>query len=153
MSYKHFTRDDRVALAALLKAHKSYETISDILGFNPTTIGREAKSGGGKNKYSVRVAQAKADQKRLEANQCHRKLGKDLDLTETVQVLLELEWSPEQIVGRMRLEQELGLITKDLNIASATTIYTWANPQEKIAALLPRKHNKYRRTKDASKRA
>jgi len=152
MSYRHFTRDDRVALAILLRTGRSYQEMSIDLGFDPTTIGREVKAAGGRKRYTVRTAQERAQGQRFRANQCHRKLGKDLDLTETVQVLLELEWSPEQIVGRMHLEQEQGLVAKELAVASTTTIYAWANWQPKVAALLPRKHTKYRRTRDASLR-
>ena len=152
MSHRHFSRDDRVALAALLRSGRNYQEIGTQLGFNPTSVSREVQANGGKKRYAVCTAHTRARKNRLVANQCHRKLGRDPDLTETIKVLLELEWSPEQICGRMRLEQNQRLISGELVVASATTIYSWANPRPMVAILLPRKHSKYHRTRDAAKR-
>lgn len=54
--------------------------------------------------------------------------------------LLKKHWSPEQITGRFWEE-------KKIRPTSATAIYDWCNSNPHLATLLPRKHNKYRRTK------
>jgi IS30 family transposase len=152
MSHTHLTRVDRVSLAVLLRAEKNYEEIAVVLGFHATSIGREVTAGGGRKSYTVKAGQKQADQKRRAANQCHRKMGKDAVLTDTVKSLLELQWSPEQIVGRMGFERDLGLVPTSQMVASTTTIYAWANPCPELCILLPRKHSKYRRTRSASLR-
>jgi IS30 family transposase len=60
MSYKHISRDDRVALVALLRVGKNYREIGEGLGFHPTAISREVNANGGKKKYGVRTAQTRA---------------------------------------------------------------------------------------------
>jgi len=152
MSHRHLSRDDRVRLAVLLRTGSTFVTIAKLLEVDPTSIGREVNSNGGRSGYSVRRAQARADENRRAANQCHRKLGRDQDLTETVKFLLKLDWSPEQISGRMKLEVELGLIAPELNLTSAQTIYSYVNPDVELSKLLPRGHSKYRRKHGAAMR-
>lgn len=145
MSYRHLTRDDRVALAAFLRAKTSLSEISVALGFHPSTIAREITRNSTPAEYSVLAAKRKSGLRRHAANQCHRQVGLDTDLTDTVKSLLELEWSPEQIAGRMKLEVVAGLVPKSFCLTSASSIYTWANPDPDLFKLLPRKHSKYRR--------
>ena len=95
--------------------------------------------------YTVKVAEFVTKARRLSANQQHRKLGKDRELTELVTSLLELGWSPEQIAGRMRYEH-------CSKVTSFSAIYEHVNPQVVLARLLPRKHSKYRRRHGISDR-
>jgi len=59
--------------------------------------------------------------------------------------LLSDGWSPEQVISRVNLE--LGI-----KISSPTSIYNYINPRKELHYLLPRKCNRYRRTKAAGLR-
>lgn len=133
-----FSKDERIELRGLLRSELSLREIAKILGRDPGSISREVVKGGGRKNYSVSGSQRMTQARRMGANQQHRKLGKDSELTNLVLDLLELDWSPEQIVGRMRYEN----LSK---ITSFSAIYSYINPRPDLAKLLPRKHNKYRR--------
>lgn len=63
MAHKHFTREDRVFLAKLLKKDTSILECARILDFHPSTIYRELKRGESNTtiKYSTKVASKSAD--------------------------------------------------------------------------------------------
>lgn len=145
MSYKHFTKYERVRLDTLLKVGADYRKIRDQLGFSLGAISYEVNANGGKKSYNPYQSDRKAKARRYEANQCHRKIGLDDWLTGEVIRLLKKHWSPEQIVGRFIEE-------KKIKPTSSTAIYDWCNKDKKLYVLLPRKHNKYRRTKAGNDR-
>lgn len=145
MSYKHFNRYDRVRLDALLKASHPYRSIANLIGFSIGAINYEVGTNGGRNSYNPYHADKEARKKRHKANQCHRKIGLDDWLTDEVIRLLKKHWSPEQIVGRLQKERKIRL-------TSVTAIYDWCNKDKQLYVLLPRKRNKYRRTKSGNER-
>lgn len=143
MSYKHFTKYDRIRLDAYIKAGFTYRRVALLLGFSIGAISYEIRLNGGKNRYDASFANKRAKKVRGSANQCHRKIGKDGWLTDEVLRLLRKHWTPEQIVGR--LKGEMGI-----RPTSVTAIYDWCNSDKELYSLLPRKHNKYRRTKEGN---
>jgi len=145
MSYTHLTKDDRIRLDALLKEGLSFRKCARNIGTSPTTISNEVRRSGGKDNYKPGLAHRRYLRLRLEANQCHRKLGKDEKLTVKIIELLKKDWSPEQIAGRMMREW-------GFKLSSPTSIYNYINPRKELHYLLPRKCNKYRRTKAGNKR-
>ena len=145
MSCVHFTKDDRVKLSVLLEAKISIRQCAKQLGFSPPAVSEEIKRNGGRKKYNYYRAQKRCRVIRKNANQCHRKLGKNKELTNAIIKLLKEDWSPEQIVGRTLLE--LGYV-----LTSFTSIYNYINSRKELHYLLPRKCNKYRRTKAGNKR-
>ena len=94
MAHHHFTRDDRVLLAKLKTAGFSNRSCARILGFHPSTIGRELRRGYGATAtgYSVRVARRRTALLRLRANQQHRKLH--IIQAERITALLRCYYSP-----------------------------------------------------------
>ncbi|MEI6377174.1 MAG: IS30 family transposase [bacterium] len=138
--HTHLIKDDRIQLSALLKSGLSIRACSKQLGFSPPGISKEISKNGGRKKYNPYNAHKRYLEQRNEANQCHRKIGRDQKLTDKVLELLGKDWSPEQIVGRMLLEW--GFV-----LTSATSIYNYVNPRKELHVLLPRKCNKYRRTR------
>jgi IS30 family transposase len=108
-------------------------------------VNTEVKVNGGSKHYNPYHADRKAKEKRHVANQCHRKFTGDNWGARTTIRLLGSGWSPEQIVGRIELEQ------KEKPFCM-TTVYNNANKDKEISKLLPRKHNKYRRRKDGNDR-
>lgn len=145
MSYTHLTKDDRIRLSALLKEGLSFRKCALNIGVSPTTISNEVGGSGGRDNYKPGAAHRRCLKLRHEANQCHRKLGKDEELTGKIIELLEKDWSPEQITGRMMREW-------GFKLSSPTSIYNYINPRKELHHLLPRKCNKYRRTKAAKER-
>lgn len=145
MLYKHFTRDDRIKLGVLLRVRHSFRSCAKHTGFSPAAIGDEVNENGGRNNYDPYLAHRNAKKKRHQANQCHRKFKKDSWQAQIVIGLLENGWSPEQIAGRTK--QEL-----NCQLFSPATIYNNINPDKELSKLLPRKHSKYRRTKEGNER-
>lgn len=145
MSYTHLTKDDRIRLSALLKEGFSFRKCAFSIGVSPTTISNEVGRSGGKDNYKPGLAHRRYLKLRLEANQCHRKLGRDDKLTGKIIELLEKDWSPEQIAGRMMFE-------RGFKLSSPTSIYNYINPRKELHYLLPRKCNKHRRTKAGNER-
>lgn len=145
MLYRHFTRDDRIKLGVLLRAGHSIRGSARHLGYSHTAIGAEVRTNGGRNRYDPYRAHRKAKEKRYNANQCHRKFKGDSWQVKTVIRLLGEGWSPEQIAGRSK--EELGQ-----QLFCPATIYNNINPDKELSKLLPRKHSKYRRTREGNLR-
>ena len=145
MSCRHLTKDDRISLGALLKVGLSIRKCADQLKFSPPGIKQEIDNNGGRENYNPYKAHKRYLKLRNEANQCHRILGKNQEVTDKVIKLLKKDWSPEQIAGRSKLE--LGI-----ELSSPTSIYNYINPRSELHYLLPRKCNKYRRTKAGNER-
>lgn len=140
MTQKHLTRDDMIRLSTMLKLGLSFRGSAFNLGYSHTAIADHVNENGGRDKYDPYKAYKNAQRKRYEANQCHRKFDCENQDTQKTIELLELNWSPTQIVGRWQLE-------KGMKPFSKTTIYNNVNPNKELCKLLPRKRNKYRRTK------
>lgn len=115
MAHTHFTRDDRIFLAKLMRGGLSVRAIARILDFHPSSVYRELKRGRvpklGKTGigYSIAKAQKHKKDARRKANQQHRKLG-----AAQATMLLNLirqYYSPDQA------GQAIGL--------SHSTVYRW----------------------------
>lgn len=123
MAHHHFTRDDRVLLAALKKSGLSNVSCSQILRFHPSTIGRELKRGAADTAtgYDVRIARRRSKAVRTAANQQHRKLHQRQ--AARITELIRQHYSPDQA------GQAVGL--------SHTTVYRWlwAQPKAFLAEL------------------
>ena len=143
--HSHLSKDDRVQLSALFKAGLSIRDCAKQIGFSPAGICKELGKNGGRSSYNPYYAHRRYLKQRKEANQCHRKIGRDQSLTTKLIELLGKDWSPEQIAGRMMLEW--GFV-----LTSPTSIYNYINPRRELHHLLPRKCNKYRRTKAGNNR-
>jgi len=140
MTQRHLTRDDRVRLSTMLRLGLSFRGCAWNLGYSPPAVGKEVNKNGGRDKYDPYKADKRARKRRYEANQCHRKFNKENRETKLVISFMEIGWSPTQVVGRWQLEKRAKPFSK-------STIYNNVNPDKELYKLLPRKHNKYRRTK------
>jgi len=108
MSHAHITRNQRLSLGTLVRCTDlTQRELADRLGVSQSTISRElSRNRETKSEYGAGwSADRRARARRSSANQCHRKLGKDSALTRYVTKYLKKYWSPEQIAGRMRLEE------------------------------------------------
>src|SRR5215218_2659556 len=103
MSHHHLTRAQRTELGALKAAGLKQKVIAAQLGVHPSTISRELQRCQTRNKsgYQAATAAFLARQRRARANSLRRKLLRDSKLRRYVTTKLKLDWSPEQICGRL----------------------------------------------------
>ena len=99
MNYKQLTYGQRYQIYALKQALQTNKRIAEIVGVHPSTVGRELKRNKGKKGYRPKQAERKAERrkhgvrKRIEAKTWEYIEGK-----------IKIEWSPEQISGRLKSE-------------------------------------------------
>jgi IS30 family transposase len=102
MSYTQLTCEQRYQIYALIKANHKQTEIAALLGFHKSTISRELRRNRGYKGYRPLQAQTLAHSRRLNSHArriaCHTWLQ--------VELLLRAQWSPEQIAGRLKLEQQ-----------------------------------------------
>ena len=116
--YKHLNLEQRYQIAAYRKTGCSVRTIGQSLGVSASTVSRELRRNRIGDKYDPSFAQ------RIVERRDRDKRG-NRKFTPSVQKLVEqklrLRWSPEQIVGRCKLEGK--------PIVSIERIYqhVWAN--------------------------
>lgn len=140
MSHRHLTIDDRREVATLLTAGHSHQEIAQQLEKHQSSISREIQRNRRSDRtYRPGYAQKKTKQRRLGAHQRFRKLGVDQSVTDYIVEKIELYWSPEQIVGRMKREK------KPVTI-SHTAIYRYVyEKRPDLVKYLRFHHNRYRR--------
>ena len=102
MSYTQLTREQRYQIYALLQAGRKLSEIGIIIGCHKSTISRELRRNAGRKGYRPKQAHEIALSRRC--------LGHRTRITQVtwhrVELLLQLQWSPEQIQGRLRLEKQ-----------------------------------------------
>jgi transposase, IS30 family len=100
MSYTQLTREQRYQIYALKKAGHSQTATAAIVGVHKATVSRELRRNRGRRSYRPALAHELAAARRR-ATHCPR-------ITEAtwavVESRLRLEWSPEQVAGRLKLE-------------------------------------------------
>ena len=133
MQYKHFSRDDRVKLAALLRAKTKREEIGRILNKDPVSIWREIQRNSRNGKYLPSVAKRKTKERKTHRK---KKIENDEWLKKYILEKLKLYWSPEQIAGRLRRRKI---------IICHETIYGYIIRHKKLKKYLRCKKGKYRR--------
>lgn len=125
MSHHHLSRDERVALAAFVRAGKSQAECARLLGVHRSTISRELRRSG--TEYKAVTADKHAATRRRESKQHERKIENDSQLAREIVRLLRKGHSPEQIAEEVRL-------------VSDDTIYDWIDRSRKdLAVLLPQR--------------
>jgi IS30 family transposase len=148
MSRLHLTHDDRIRLASLKRAGLKQCDIAKELGKESSTIYRELKRNPSTNKsgYNVKIAQKNTDQRRLLANQHFRKIENDSWLKNYIKKKLKLDWSPEQIAGRLERNKGKRIICHE-------TIYQYIyDTGKELTKHLRYKKSKYRRRYGTKKR-
>lgn len=149
MSHHHLTHEDRVRLAALLRAGLNQTQIAHELGKHKSTVSRELNQKGTANKsgYNIKTAQEITVHRRLTANQRFRKIEFNKKTKNYIKRKLKQTWSPQQIAGRLKLENN------NQTVAVHETIYQYIYDQGKeLTKHLRYKKNKYRRRYGTKKR-
>lgn len=140
MPYTHFTPKQRVELAVLLRAGHRQKDIAEMLGKDPSNISREiTRNKDSDGKYRARTANQKTKERRIKANQRFRKIENNTELQSYIEANLKQYWSPEQIAGRLKREN-------NGTIVSYATIYNWIYSQRpELKRWLRCQKGKYRR--------
>jgi IS30 family transposase len=120
MAYNHLTYEQRNEIRAFLKLGLKMVFIAHLIGVHKSTISRELNRNSGCRGYRPHQAQHKANLRKKSSR-------KNTRFTEAVKRRVELylkqDWSPEQISGRLALEEDIHI--------SHETIYQhiWADKQ------------------------
>lgn len=101
MAYTHLTSEDRHYIETRHKMGESTTAIALALVRSQSTISRELRRNRGQRGYRHKQAHAKARQRHVDKPKA---VKLTLELVGSISVLLEQQWSPEQISGRLKTE-------------------------------------------------
>ncbi|MBL7058817.1 IS30 family transposase [Patescibacteria group bacterium] len=108
MKYTHFTKDLRNELAILLKRDKyELQEIADILGKDPSSIGREIKRNSVNGEYDPKKAHHKAYVKRKYSKFQGMKISSNNNLEKYIEDNIQEYWSPEELAGRWSTKDKI----------------------------------------------
>ena len=100
-SQRQLSLDEREEISRGLAVGVSLRLIARELGRAPSTISREVARHGGRNAYRATAADEKAWSRARRPKQCL--LATNAELNRIVVEKLELDWSPEQISGWLKV--------------------------------------------------
>ncbi|MEX2488530.1 MAG: helix-turn-helix domain-containing protein, partial [Pseudomonadales bacterium] len=103
--YTQLTQEERYQIYALKKAGHSQAEIAEVLGRDPGTISRELRRNRGLKGYRPQQAHDLALSRR--DGKAQARIGSQV--WQQVKALLRKEWSPEQIAGRVAMEQGVSI--------------------------------------------
>ncbi len=103
--YTQLTQEERYQIYALKKAGHSQTEIATLLERDKSTISRELRRNRGQKGYRPKQAHKLALGRRYDKAQVRI----DRQVWQQVEALIRDEWSPEQIVGRIAMEQGISI--------------------------------------------
>lgn len=103
MNYKHLSQIERYQIYSLMKAQHSITEIAQLLGRNKSTISRELRRNSGFRGYRPKQA-CELAHSRSESSRNARTIAPWVK--EQAKTLLALQWSPEQIAGKLPISHE-----------------------------------------------
>lgn len=106
MSYQHFTKHERNEISVLLNKGYSQSDIAKALGRDPSSMSREIKNNSVKGQYDPNKAELKARKRRLYAKYQGMKIRQNNWLEKYVQENIKAGWTPEEIAGRLKTEND-----------------------------------------------
>lgn len=101
-TYCQLTREQRYQIYALKKIGHLQEEIAEVIGVHKSTISRELKRNCGRRGYRPQQAHGLAIERRQKAMP-----RITAEMWALVEKLLRQDWSPEQISGRLKKEQQV----------------------------------------------
>jgi len=137
MRYKQLTLEKRYQITALIKAGFNQKSIAVELCVHPSTISRELRRNNDKVRgYNAELAQ-------IISSKTEMQKAKRFALTKSIQRYirskLKLDWSPEQISGRMKLDTGISVVHETIY----RYIYTNKKNGGKLYQYLRHKNKKY----------
>lgn len=103
--YKHLTQEQRYHIYQCLKQGTTHSFIAQNIGVNKSTISRELARNTGKRGYRYKQAHRLACDRYSLAK--YQKWGSDIQ--QIVTSKLRLQWSPEQISGWLKINQNISI--------------------------------------------
>ena len=104
--YKHLSLDKRNVIEAMLNIGSSQKNIATATGFSESSISYEiSKNTHPSGTYSAEYAEAQATKRRDGSNK--RRVLSNQKIVEYIDKKLKEYWSPEQISGRGKIEEDL----------------------------------------------
>ena len=103
MNYKHLSQIERYQIHCLMKALHTITQIAQVLGRHKSTISRELRRNAGFRGYRPKQA-CELALKRSESSRNASTIAPGVK--EQVNALLQLQWSPEQIAGKLPVSHE-----------------------------------------------
>jgi IS30 family transposase len=113
--FNQITKEDRIVINHLLKAGINKNKIANQLGFHRSTIYREIERRSNRLGYMPFIMERKLARNRKRG----LKLDSNKQLRSYVFKKLQLSWSPEQIAGRLKMEN------KGKSVICHETIYSY----------------------------
>lgn len=102
-SYDHLTLKYRECILLGVTLNDTYQAIADKIGCSKTTISREINRNGGRSAYSAIKAHENYQRRRLKSRR--PRILTNLKLRDFVlHYIVQYQWSPEQISGRLAYE-------------------------------------------------
>lgn len=102
-SYNHLTLKDRECILLGVTLKDTYQVIAQRIGCSKATVSREIKRNGGRKAYSAVKAQENYQGRRLKSRR--PRLLTNLKLRDFIlHCIVQRQWSPEQISGRLAHE-------------------------------------------------
>ncbi len=135
MSYKQLTLSKRYHISTLLKQGYKQKDIANEIGVDPSTICRELK----RNRTNMRGYSAESAE--IKSSSRHKQKQKRTFLTKPIEkyirAKLKLDWSPEQLSGRMKLDIGVSVAHESIyryiyaNKANGGKLYTYLRHKNK----------------------
>lgn len=144
--YSHIKKAERLEIAILLEKGYGVRDIAKVLKRSPGAISEEIKENGTKGIYDPQKAQHKAYVRRKYSKHQGMKIIENKPLKGYVEEKLRIDWSPEEISGRLRN------VDKDITYASHRVIYkyifsAYGRRLERFLRYKGKKRKKRKRTK------
>lgn len=105
-TYTQLTLEDRIKISVLMQEGFAQRGIAEQIGKSPSTVSRELSRNRVEVGYFYATAQILADSRKIEATSMPRI---DEETWEWVKGKLLLQWSPEQISNRIKIELEVSI--------------------------------------------
>lgn len=166
MPYRHFSTATRYKLNFYLDEGWKLPTIAKKLGFNVSSIQREINRNSltpqelanghvykrrgdidapaNKYYYHAEAAIYKAARRRAKANHTHRKLPKNVRISNYIIKHIKQRWSPEQIAGTLKKRGVLVNGVRHDFIISPQTIYNFISTDHRELRQYLRRRKKYK---------
>lgn len=103
-TYHQLTQEQRYQIYALMKTKHSLSEIAAVIGVQKCSVSRELKRNRGQRGYRPQQAQELASERRRKAVP-----RITAQVWAVVERLVNQDWSPEQISGRLKREQGIGI--------------------------------------------
>lgn len=133
-NYTHLSMRERCLISTFLSINAKVDLIAERSGRHRSTIYRELKRNTQGSRYMPGLAHELAQQRHPCAS---NKLQTNIDLNTYVRIGLESGWSPEQISGRMKIENKSFYVC-----AESIYRYIYKNKNLGLYKFLPRRQAK-----------